>query len=101
MQMCRVDAEAQMLADCDDIPAGEQRTDLTLSASVGGSIEAKAHDPLVAVFLYCMRHHVDSRPVAGRVALDCQIGGPQTHDECRCECVRDPDAAFERQLIPA
>ena len=35
MQMRHVDAEAQPLTDCDDIPAAQQHADFSLSAPVG------------------------------------------------------------------
>ena len=34
MQMRRIDAKAQPLADCNDIPAAQERTDVKLSAAV-------------------------------------------------------------------
>src|SRR4026209_2865007 len=46
-----------------------------------------------------MRHCLDSRPVAGRAAIECQIARPQTHEPCRWDRGRD-DTGFERQLVP-
>ena len=73
MQMRRVDAKAQPLADGDDIPAAQERIDLRFSARAGWCIVTKAYDPLVAVFLDGMRHHVDSRPMNRCAAIERQI----------------------------